>query len=371
MRGAAKTGTGIPDTPFTDLEKGWYWLGRHIGQQAFQAIGSNLDAGALRIQEHRFAGECIHQSEPGVAFKHKEPRLVPGMKLPVRFRQKVDPLKYEMRTGDEKGSGIGEAPLNGLAFSRSCMCGRHGVACVKFTLPAVVEKAEGGVASLLDLGDDKSGPDGVDRTGGHENGIVLLNEVPLNQVYNRAVLDGRPQLGGSELPLQSDSNFGAGRCGKNIPSLGLSVRQANRLREGIVGVNLDGQRFLCKQQLEQQCGGWSGQAGTLKPQLTDRFAVALKSVPGPRSVLPQGLCTTCMQACSIVTFILLVRERSLPDDLAKKIHLVHRSSETGRPHVESVKLAGHMIGVYGTQNPCTHAISTWQKKYKKRRNQAS
>ena len=84
-----------------------------------------------------------------------------------------------------------------------------------------------------------------------------------------------------KLPLQSDGNLGAGRGGKNVPGLGLAVRHADRLREGVVRVNLDGQRFIREQQLEQQCGGWSGQIGTLKPQLTYRDAAALKLAPGP------------------------------------------------------------------------------------------
>src|SRR5258706_9134018 len=126
--------------------------------------------------------------------------------------------------GDEQGSGIGEAPLNGLAFSQSCMRGRHGVVDVKFSLPAVVEKAEGHVASLLDLGNHESRADGMNRTSWHENDVVLQDQVPLNQVRNRAILDRRTQLGGGKLPLQSDDDFVAGRSGKNIQSLGLALR---------------------------------------------------------------------------------------------------------------------------------------------------
>jgi hypothetical protein len=61
-----------------------------------------------------------------------------------------------------------------------------------------------------------------------------------------------PQLRGRELPLQPDGNFGAGRCGKDVPGLGLAMPQTDRLREGIVRVNLDRQRFLGEQQLEEQ-----------------------------------------------------------------------------------------------------------------------
>ena len=98
---------------------------------------------------------------------------------------------------------------------------------MKFPLPAVIEKTEGRVASLLDLSNHQSRTDGMDRARWHENGVVLPDRMPLDQLCNRAVLDGRSLLRGGKLPLQSDGNFGSGCGGKNIPSLGLAVRHAN------------------------------------------------------------------------------------------------------------------------------------------------
>ena len=72
--------------PFAAVQKAGAGLGGQIGQQPLHAFGADLDAGVLRFQEHRFAGECVHQPDPGVAFEDKEPRLGPGMELPVRFR---------------------------------------------------------------------------------------------------------------------------------------------------------------------------------------------------------------------------------------------------------------------------------------------
>src|SRR5271157_1820785 len=99
-----------------------------------------------------------------------------------------------MRAGDQQSSGTGEAPLSGLAVSRPGKRGRHGVDGVKFPLPAVIEKAEGRVASLLDLGYHEPRTDGMDRARWYENGVVLPDRVPLNQVRNRPVLNGRSQL---------------------------------------------------------------------------------------------------------------------------------------------------------------------------------
>ncbi len=87
--------------PFPALQKAGTGLGGQIGQQPLQAFSTNLDTGVLCFQKHRFAGESIHQPDPGVAFKDKEPRLMPGVEFPVRFRRQVDPLEHEMRAGDQ------------------------------------------------------------------------------------------------------------------------------------------------------------------------------------------------------------------------------------------------------------------------------
>ena len=67
---------------------------------------------------------------------------------------------------------------------------------------------------------------------------------------------------------------------KNVPSLGLAVGQSDRPCESIVGMDLEGQRFRRKQQLEQQCRIWRGSVYALKPQFADRFAIRRRVVPG-------------------------------------------------------------------------------------------
>ncbi len=144
-----------------------------IGQQTFQAVGSNLDTGAVRFQEDGLADEHGPQPDPGVALEDKDPGLVLSMEFPVRLRREVDPLKDEMWAGDEQGSGIGKPPRNGLAFGRPRIRGRHGVVYVKFPLSTMVEKAERRLASLLDLCNHESRADGMDRAGWDENDVVL------------------------------------------------------------------------------------------------------------------------------------------------------------------------------------------------------
>ena len=108
----------------------------------------------------------------------------------------------------------------------------------------------------------------------------LRTWLPLNQVRDRAILDRGAQLRRRELPLQPDGNLSLGRCRQDVPGLGLAVRQPDRMREGIVRVDLDGQRLSGEQQLEQQGRGRRVRVGTLKPEFANRGAVRLDLAPG-------------------------------------------------------------------------------------------
>ena len=180
------------------------------------------------------------------------------IELPVRFRWEVNPLKDELRAGDEQGSGICQAPRNGLAFKWPRIRGGHGVVHMKLPLSPMVEKAERRIASLLDFRNHESRADGVDRAGWDENDVVLQDAAPLNQIRNRAIPDRGPQLRCRDPPLQPDGNFGAGRRRKDVPGLGLAMLQTDRLCEGVIRMNLDGQRLRREQQLEEQ-----GRSGAL------------------------------------------------------------------------------------------------------------
>jgi hypothetical protein len=63
-------------------------LSAQIGQQTFQAVGSNLDAGAVRFQEDGFTDEHGPPPDPGVALEDKDPGLVLCMELPASSRLK-------------------------------------------------------------------------------------------------------------------------------------------------------------------------------------------------------------------------------------------------------------------------------------------
>jgi hypothetical protein len=73
--------------------------------------------------------------------------------------------------------------------------------------------------------------------------------------------------------------------------------QTNRLREGIIRVNLDGQWLCGEQQLEEQCGICRVHVGALKLELADRYAIAVNVAPWPEIGAPPGFthgAHTCM-----------------------------------------------------------------------------
>jgi hypothetical protein len=60
--------------------------------------------------------------------------------------------------------------------------GRDCILDVKGTLPTVIEETKRGVAALLDFRDDEPRADGVDRAGGHENGIPACHRLPYDKI---------------------------------------------------------------------------------------------------------------------------------------------------------------------------------------------
>ena len=84
-----------------------------------------------------------------------------------------------------------------------------------------------------------------------------------------------------EPPLQPDGNFGAGRRRKDVPGLGLAMLQTDRLCEGVIRMNLDGQRLRREQQLEEQGRIRRVDVGALKPDFADGDAIVAHVAPGP------------------------------------------------------------------------------------------
>ena len=75
---------------------------------------------------------------------------------------------------------------------------------------------------------------------------------PHDKVRDRAVVDGFAQLLRSHALLQAEGDLGLGSGTQDVPGLGFAVRQSDRLRIRIVGMDLDGKRLAREQQLEQE-----------------------------------------------------------------------------------------------------------------------
>ena len=93
-------------------QQGRIRLWAQIGQQSLEAAGPDLEARAVRFHEDCFADERVHQPDLGVSLDHQDPSLLLRVEFPIRIRRQVDPLKNEMRAGDEQGSGIGQTARN-------------------------------------------------------------------------------------------------------------------------------------------------------------------------------------------------------------------------------------------------------------------
>ena len=166
--------------------------------------------------------------------------------------RQLDPLEHEVGSGDEQRPLVAEPVRSHPCAGRAGVRHRDRAIDVKLALAAVIEQAERCVAALLDLGNDKPGADRVDRSGGHGDGVVRNHGPPHDKIRDRAVVHGLAQLLAREPPIEADGDLGSGRGAEDIPGFGLAVRQPHRLRIGIVGMDLDGQRLAREQQLEQE-----------------------------------------------------------------------------------------------------------------------
>src|SRR6476469_2003093 len=142
---------------------------------------------------------------------------------------------------DQDRSSGSEASWTELRLNRPGIGNGDGAVFVQLALPAVVKQTEGRIAILLDLGKHDAGAYGVDRTGGDEDDVVCCDRPPFGQAGNRTVPDRRTQFLWREMLFQSNGNPRVWLCREDVPCLGLAVRQADRARECVVGMNLDRQ----------------------------------------------------------------------------------------------------------------------------------
>jgi hypothetical protein len=65
---------------------------------------------------------------------------------------------------------------------------------MQVTKPAIVEQSKGGIATLLNFGNDETRANAVDCSGRHDKRITCPDPLTLYQIGNAAIYDRGPQV---------------------------------------------------------------------------------------------------------------------------------------------------------------------------------
>jgi hypothetical protein len=126
----------------------------------------------VRLYEKSIARVHVERCGVGISAENEKPGFSLPVEAPRGIRRQLDPLKHEVRTGNEQRPFVSEPDRASLDMSWPSVRGRDCILDVKGALPPVIEETKRGVAALLDFSDDEPRPDGVDRAGRHENGVT-------------------------------------------------------------------------------------------------------------------------------------------------------------------------------------------------------
>ena len=171
---------------------------------------------------------------------------------------------------------------------------------MKLTFPTEIEQTECRVASLLEFRNDETRANRVNRSCGHENDIVRRHSAPHDKIGDRAIVDGLTQLLRRQTSTKAEGNLGFRSGAQNIPGFGLAPWQAHRVRERIVGVDLDRKWLAREQQLEQERRILRSRYRVARYQISPIGSPSWRALlQGRRSSTPQGFGTGRVRARSI------------------------------------------------------------------------
>ena len=142
-----------------------------VGHEAYQAGRAGLQTDAIGLHKESIAGGHVERFGAGVTVKNEKPSFSLPVEAPSGIRWQLDPLKHEVRTGNEQRPFVSQPIRVSLDMSWPGVRSRDCILDVKGTLPTMIEETKRGVAALLYFRDDEPRADRVNRTGGHENGI--------------------------------------------------------------------------------------------------------------------------------------------------------------------------------------------------------
>ena len=171
-------------------------------------------------------------------------------------------------------SRVADKRLDAGLCGRGSSYGRaYGAIGMQLAITAKVEQSKGRVAALLNLGDYEAGADRVNGAGRDDNRFARVDNLAMHEIDNRAVDDGRAKLWQRKRLIESERDFGTGRSGEHVPRFRLAMRQADRARERVIGMHLNGECLVGEEQLEQQVGFRRRRINPLEPKFTDRRPV--------------------------------------------------------------------------------------------------
>ena len=142
-----------------------------VCHEAYQAGRAGVQANAVGLHEESIASAHVERVGAGVTAENEKPSFSLPVEAPSGIRRQLNPLKHEVRTGNEQRPFVSQLIRVSLDMSWPSVRGRDCILDVKGTLPPVIEETKRGVAALLNFCDDEPRADRVDRASGHEDGI--------------------------------------------------------------------------------------------------------------------------------------------------------------------------------------------------------
>jgi len=251
-----------------------------IRYEASQSFHAGADIDAFRIREDGITLANLQRCDGRVSADYQEPRFAFCLEAACTGRVKIDPFEHKVRIADKKCALTGEATSSRRAVRSPCVRHDERAFNVQLALTAVVKQAEGSVAALLNLCNDKASADGVNGAGWNGDDFTDRNSPPNNKVSDRPIVRRRSQLLRRHLLLQAKGYFGARSSAQDVPRFSLSIRQTHRLCMHIVGMHLNRKRLAREQQFEKERWGGRRFAGPFVPDFSGRKPVI--SCPVPR-----------------------------------------------------------------------------------------
>ena len=150
---------------------------------------------ATRSDCAKRASPAATSNDPAIALPLRTSSQVSrsASRTPIGIWRQIDAFEDEMRVGNKESALCGKLVRLHLKIGRPGVRHHDSVFDVKFALATVIKQTERRVASLLELCDDQTRANRVNRSCRHENDVVCRHRAPYDQIRNRTIVDGLTQ----------------------------------------------------------------------------------------------------------------------------------------------------------------------------------